>query len=197
MISKKAAQIVAWSVAGVVLVGAVGYYNFVDKPLASGVEVGDICPDFTVQTYKKEDGKYVTGGEEFTLFDYGGKIVIINFWATYCGPCIAELPEFDQFQKDYAEDVQVITLDGEISESYDSLCEWINTNEKSAAWKDFDITFGWYEKDENDVYNQLGFTSGLLPGTMIVNREGVIIYSQDGSMDYDDLKTIIEPYLKY
>lgn len=197
MIKKKAAQIIAWSVAGVVLVGALGYYNFVDKALESGVEVGNICPDFTVQTYKKEDGKFATGGEDFTLSDYRGKIVVINFWATYCGPCIAELPEFDQFQKDYAEDVQVIALDGEVSEDYASLCEWINTNDKSAAWKEFDIAFGWYDVDENNVYNTLGFTSGMLPGTMIVNREGVIVYSQDGSMHYEDLAEIIGPYLKY
>ena len=197
MMNKKAIQIIAWSVAGGVLLGALGYYNFVDKALESGVEVGNICPDFTVQTYKKEDGKFVTGGEDFTLSDFGGKIVIINFWATYCGPCIAELPEFDKFQKEHAEDVQVIALDGELSESYDSLCTWINTNKKSETWKDFDIAFGWYDAEENDVYNTLGFTSGMLPGTMIVNREGVIVYSQDGSMHYDDLQEIIEPLLKY
>ena len=197
MQSKKIVSMIASALAGIVLCGALVYYNFIDNAISTTLQVGDNCPNFTVNTYKVEGGEFKTGGEPFTLSDHLGKVVVINFWATYCGPCIAELPEFDQFQKDHMEDVQVIALDGELSESYDSLCTWINTNEKSAAWKDFDIAFGWYDAEENDVYNTLGFTSGMLPGTIIINREGVIAYSQDGSMHYEDLERIVGPLLKY
>lgn len=196
MIKKKLLEIAAWSVAGAVLVGGLVYYNFIDKPVLSGVEIGEGCPDFTVQTYTTESGSFQTGGEEFTLSAYRGKIVVVNFWATYCGPCIAELPDFNQYQEDYAEDVVVITLNGEMSQTNESLAVWMNTNEQAAAWKDFSLTFGRYDLAENNVYTTLGFTSGALPGTMIVNREGIIVYRADGSMHYEDLHEIISPLMK-
>ena len=183
--------------AAVVMSGALVYYNFIDKKkVVEGVAVGDACPDFTVDTYKIEDGKFQTGGEKFTLSEHKGEIVVVNFWATYCGPCIAELPEFDRFQKDYAEDVTVITLDGETNITAEFLAGWLNDNEQAEGWESFDITFGRYEKG-NDVYQTLGFTSYALPGTMIINREGVIVYREDGEMHYEDLLTQIEPLLKF
>lgn len=57
------------------------------------------------------------------------------------------------------------------------------------------MLFGRYEED-NDVYKALGFTSGALPGTMIVNREGMIVYREDGLMHYEDLQAEIGPLLK-
>ena len=197
MINKKTAKIVAWSLAGATLVGALYYYNFVDKPIKSGVEIGDICPDFTVSTYKIENGEFALGGEDFTLSEHRGKVIVVNFWATYCGPCKAELPEFNQFQKDYAEDVTVITLDGEISYTQESLCAWLNTDKDSVGWEEFSIIYGWYDDSVNRVYNLLGFTSGALPATVIVNREGEIVFSKEGSMHYEDLQAVIQPLLKY
>jgi thiol-disulfide isomerase/thioredoxin len=192
---KKTMAIVACSVAGTVMLGALVYYNFIDKPIKSGVEIGDLCPDFTVETFKIENGAFQTGGETFTLSEHKGEIVVVNFWATYCGPCIEELPEFDEFQKNYAEDVTVISIDGETNISPEVLAKWMNTNSKAEGWTEFDLTFGRYEKD-NNVYSQVGFTSGALPGTMIINREGVIVYREDGAMSYNDLLAQIEPLLK-
>ena len=184
-------------VAGVVMVGALGYYNFIDKPIASGVEIGDECPDFTVNTYITESSGFSVGGEEFTLSKQKGKIVIVNFWATYCAPCKAEIPEFNQIQETYKEDVVVITLDGEISFSEQGLCDWINKSEETNGWETYSMLFGRYEETENNVYTKLGFSSGALPATMIINREGIIVFTKEGSMHYEDLEKQILPLLKY
>lgn len=198
MQNKKTFSIVASALAGIVLCGAFVYYNFIDNAVSSGLQVGDNCPDFTVNTYKVEDGEFKTGGEPFTLSDHLGKVVVINFWATYCGPCIAELPEFNQIQEDYADDVVVITLDGELSFTEERLAMWLNLNNApvSANWKDFSITFGRYEEEGNNVYNLLGFSSGALPATVIVNHVGEVAFIKEGSMHYADLEQEILPLIK-
>lgn len=194
MNKKKVLEIVAWSLAGALLAGGLVYYNFIDKPVVSGVEVGEESPDFTVQLYKAEEGEFALSEEEFTLSQYRGKIVVVNFWATWCTSCIAELPDFNKFQEDYQKDVVVLALNYESYETAEFVSGWMD--EKQPTWKDYSLLFGRYEKD-NNVYKTLGFTSGALPGTMIVNREGIITYRKDGSMHYADLQAEIAPLLKF
>jgi cytochrome c biogenesis protein CcmG, thiol:disulfide interchange protein DsbE len=54
------------------------------------VKAGDKAPDFSVQT---DSGKTVTAR------DFGGKLMILNFWATWCQPCVQEVPSLDQLQR--------------------------------------------------------------------------------------------------
>lgn len=198
-IPAKPAKIVAWALAGAVLFGALVYYNFIDKPEKKELGVGDACPDFTVSTYKIEDGEggkaFATGGKPFTLSDYEGKVVVVNFWATNCAPCKAELPEFNEIQTDYANDVVVVALDGEADFSEELLAGWLNRAPDSEGWEEFSLTFARYVASENDVYAQLGFKSGALPATMVVDREGNIAFKKEGSMHYADLEAQILPLL--
>ncbi|MBQ7913289.1 MAG: redoxin domain-containing protein [Clostridia bacterium] len=193
MNKRKVLEIVAWSLAGAVLVGGLAYFNFVDKPIVSGVEIGDECPDFTVQAYRAENGKFTLSEEQITLSECRGKIVVVNFWATWCTSCIAELPDFNKFQEDHQSDVVVLALNHEYYATAEFVSNWMDKNQPT--WADYQLLFGRYEED-NDVYKALGFTSGALPGTMIVNREGMIVYRKDGLMHYEDLQAEIGPLLK-
>ena len=66
---------------------------------------GKAAPDFTLESV---DGKKVS------LASYKGKPMIINFWATYCGPCKLEMPWFEEFTHKYAaQGLQVIGIDDE------------------------------------------------------------------------------------
>lgn len=59
------------------------------------------APDFTVTTI---DGKSIT------LSDYTGKVMLLNFFATWCPPCRMEMPDFNEIAAEYAENVQVIAI---------------------------------------------------------------------------------------
>lgn len=57
------------------------------------------APDFTLVDME---------GKEVSLSDFKGKIIIVDFWATWCGPCRMEIPSFIQLQNDYKDDVVVV-----------------------------------------------------------------------------------------
>lgn len=64
-----------------------------------GNKIGFTAPDFTLPTVDKR---------EISLSDYRGRPVILNFWATWCGPCRYELPAFKAFSEKYSEEEVVV-----------------------------------------------------------------------------------------
>ena len=68
--------------------------------MAQALEVGERAPDFT---------RADMSGRQVTLSGYRGKLLLLNFWATWCAPCREELPAFTRWQKSYGSDgLQVI-----------------------------------------------------------------------------------------
>jgi len=63
------------------------------------VEVGDTAPDFSITA---------DNGQTITPRSFGGKLLVLNFWATWCAPCIEELPSLDQFQRQLADSGVVV-----------------------------------------------------------------------------------------
>src|SRR5690349_804383 len=57
------------------------------------VQVGDRAPEFTIQA---------DNGHKYSQADFGGKLLVLNFWATWCPPCHEELPSLDALQKKFA-----------------------------------------------------------------------------------------------
>lgn len=200
MTKNKLFSILATALASILMVFALVYYNFIDTETKIEVDVGDHCPVFSVDTYKIENGEFTLGGEPFSPFQYRGKVLVINFWATWCAPCKAELPEFDQLQKAYPDDVVVITLNGE-ARTAENLAKWLNegaSNDSTPVenkWNEFSILFGKYDTAAQDLYQMLGFSSGALPATMIVSRNGAIAFITEGSMHYDDLVREVLPLM--
>lgn len=68
----------------------------------TAAEVGSLAPDFTLTTLD---------GEDLTLSDLRGRPVVVNFWATWCPPCRAEIPALDQAGRELGGDVVILGVD--------------------------------------------------------------------------------------
>ncbi|MEN1969966.1 redoxin domain-containing protein [Lentibacillus sp. N15] len=68
---------------------------------ASNLEPGQMAPDIALETLD---------GDMLHLSDFKGKKVFLNFWATWCPPCKAEMPELQQFYNDYKDDVEIVAV---------------------------------------------------------------------------------------
>ena len=203
MNKQKLLKMGAISLSVAVLGGALVYYNFFHKnPTSEGgsFDVGSVCPDFTVGTYQVENGDFSVG-EDFTLSENAGKVYVLNFWETWCIPCVKELPEFDEFYKDYAErGVEVLAIAGNTS-NVNTLQAWLNRD----GWKDIDktSTVDWREytftiaiqKEAMSLYNETGGTS-TLPRTIILDKTGTVTFIKDGAMTYEKLEEVVLPLLE-
>lgn len=117
-------------------------------------EVGGRAPDFVLE----EAGS----GKAIKLSDYRGKRVIVNFWATWCAPCRAEMPDFQKaYAADGGTDLVIIAVD------YRETDELVN-----AFRDDFKLTFPLVMDRLGTVRAQYGAQG--LPATFFIDREGVV-----------------------
>ena len=117
-------------------------------------EVGGAAPDFVLE----EAGT----GKPIKLSDYRGKRVILNFWATWCTPCRAEMPIFEQtYVEDGGKDVVVLAVD------------YRETDELVAIFqKDVKVSFPLVMDRNGSVRAQYGAQG--LPATYFIDREGIV-----------------------
>ena len=140
-----------------------------DAPI--GHEVGEQLEDFTLQCYD---------GAEFHLADARGKVVFINLWATYCTPCIHELPYFSELYAAHPEDIAMIAVHSQL------------VTEDPAAFladKDFAMPFA---TDDDDAVNGIVGGTGTLPQTVVLNRRGEVVYNQVGSVTPEVLSALYD-----
>lgn len=131
--------------------------------------------DFTVLNKNKERVK---------LSDFYGKPIVANFWATWCGPCKYELPEFDEAYKKYNEQVEfmMVNLTDGYSETVENVEKFVKDNK---------YEFPLYFDTEYSAANAYNIYS--IPQTLFIDKEGNISTLYIGMMNKETLeKYIIE-----
>ena len=157
----------------------------------NGNKVGDVCYDFSLPLY--------TEGGELALSSLRGKIVIVNFWGTWCGPCVTELPAFARIADEYAGRVEVVAVHSGFMPT--DVQNYIDTkedvNDPTRTWRDWKVHFVQDIGDgfDSEIYALLGGKNGTYPRTLILNEDGMIVDIPAGSVKYEYLKTWVETLL--
>lgn len=134
---------------------------------------GKAAPAFSLMTL---DGKKVS------LSDYKGHAVLVNFWATWCGPCKVEMPWFEQFQKQYAgQGLVILGLVDDVDAGKDVIAK---TAQKTGATYPILLT-------DSKVQTAYGGVD-VLPMSFYVDRNGVVVEETAGLGPKDEIEAHIK-----
>lgn len=157
-----------------------GQFRFV-----SGTSLGKTYP----VDKRKAAGDFtgtLLGGGKLTLSQYAGKVVVINFWATWCGPCTTETPQFDAvYRANKAKGVQFIGIDTKDIQS-----------KAQAFVTDNQITYPIVSDETTETALALGRIPALsLPFTVLVDKKGRIAAVYLMTLSAKDLQPVIDQLL--
>jgi peroxiredoxin len=150
-----------------------------DEVKSTLVKVGDKAPDFTCKPI---------GGEEFSLAKQQGKVVLVNFFATWCGPCLEELPHLEkEIMKKYADrkDFKLIVVGREHS-----------TEELEKFAKEKKLSLAFAPDPKREIYGK--YAEKYIPRNFIVGRDGKIKLASVGNSEtsFQEIVQTLEKELK-
>lgn len=129
------------------------------------IKEGVAAPDFTGE---------LMDGTSITLSELQGKPVIINFWATWCGPCVKEMPAFERLKDDFGDKIGIIA---------------VNCGDDAETVKDFVEENGYtfpVVLDEEYSISML-YPTNSIPYTVVLDAEGKVTHISTGALDADTM----------
>lgn len=148
--------------------------------------------DVTDDLLKKEQAVWNSSftdleGNEVKLSDYAGKVVMVDFWETWCGPCLQVFPAMDSLQSNYPDDFVILAVNLQGSDSPDDVREFMES-------KDYEFE---YLLDSNEVGPEV-IDLGI-PFKLYFDPEGYIVKAELGTagsldVDYEKAEKVIKEY---
>lgn len=125
-------------------------------------------------------------GKEQSIGQWRGKVVVVNFWATWCEPCREEMPEFMRAQTEFGpRGVQFVGIAVDQADKVDKFARDLGLN--------YPTLIGGYGAVE--LSKTLGNRLAALPFTIIVDRQGHVAHTQLGQLKPDQLRSIVSKLL--
>jgi cytochrome c biogenesis protein CcmG/thiol:disulfide interchange protein DsbE len=155
------------------LVAGLAALSILASPAHAKIKVGEPAPKFTLRTLD---------GQKVTADDVHGKVVILNFWATWCVPCRTEMPLLEAFQRKFRDNgLEVYAVATEDSLTPGQLKKYFGpllklTMVRSLRGSGYDIMGG-------------------VPTNYVIDRKGLLRYAKAGAFDLDGLNEVIIPLL--
>lgn len=167
---KKTTYSLLWAIALFLLAAVLVFVNLPAKAPPAGADVGELLPEFRITC---------TDGTEFQLSGQRGKVTVINLWATWCAPCVKELPNFDRLLREHGSEIAVLAVHSPPV-----------TTDVSAYLKESSYSLPFAVDESGSVSALLG-ASTVLPQTVVLDPDGVVTYNQSGALDYEQLLSLV------
>ena len=158
------ARVKSWVIMGFMLVGFF-------KPPIPEVKPGEKLPQAPAMVVQNNDGKVID------LQQQKGKVVFINFWATWCPPCLAELPLINDLYLKVKDNPNIIFLAVDVDNNLSRSSQLLQKN---------GYQFSAYGGKLNGLPSQ--FYSGIIPTTLVIDKKGFIVFNHVSRANYDDDK---------
>jgi cytochrome c biogenesis protein CcmG/thiol:disulfide interchange protein DsbE len=141
---------------------------------SGGLEVGQPAPSFTAQ---------LINGQQVNLESLRGKIVLVNFWATWCGPCRSEMPLFQTLSDKYdKKDFQVLAVN--FLEKEDTIIDFT---------RKLNLKFDVALDPKGEINKQYGVLQ--YPVSYVIGRDGKILARQAGPFSPETLESALKKWI--
>jgi thiol-disulfide isomerase/thioredoxin len=155
--------------------GSASYYN-----------VSNVSSD--VKKNQLIDFSWNENGQEKKLSDFKGKVIVVNFWATWCGPCKHELPDLSKISQDLKDkDFKMVGV------SVDQ-----NLNQLESFLKSNSLSYLVVHESSSllpSYMSATGMTDDVIPQTFVIDKSGKIVETLIGSHSKEDFMKVINKYL--
>jgi thiol-disulfide isomerase/thioredoxin len=135
-----------------------------------GTEIGEAAPNFTLPNLNNK---------KINLSDYQGTKVFINFWASWCPPCRAEMPDLQTLNENYKDEIVILAVN--VGENKSTAANFMMQNELN-----FSVLL---DKDKSTAQNYL--VRGV-PTSYLLDQNGVIINKVVGAISYQKMLELAE-----
>lgn len=137
----------------------------IDSEAETGLEKGNLAPDFELKT---------VNGETVKLSELRGEKVLLNFWATWCPPCRAEMPDMQKYHEEHDDGV-ILAVNLTETEQ--------NLGQIESFLKEYGITFQILLDESTEVSSN--YDAYALPTSYLINTDGTIYTKAIGAINYD------------